>query len=82
MKRHALALALALGAALAPAAHAIEYNQVQADKSRIGFGYKQMGVAMDGSSGSSSQLELRPGPAGQRQGHHRRGPGQHRYQHR
>ena len=48
MKRPALALALALGAALAPAAHAIEYNQVQADKSRIGFGYKQMGVGMDG----------------------------------
>ena len=61
MKRPALALALALGAALAPAAHAIEYNQVQADKSRIGFGYKQMGVAMDGKFKKfASQLSFDP----------------------
>ena len=61
MKRPALALALALGAALAPAAHAIEYNQVQADKSRIGFGYKQMGVAMDGRFKKfASQLSFDP----------------------
>ena len=46
MKR--FALALALGAALAPAAQAVAYNQVQANKSQITFGYKQMGVAMDG----------------------------------
>ena len=59
MKR--FALALALGAALAPAAQAIEYNQVQADKSRIGFGYKQMGVAMDGRFKKfSSQLQFDP----------------------
>jgi polyisoprenoid-binding protein YceI len=43
-----LALALALGATLAPAAHAVEYNKVQADQSRITFGYSQMGVTMEG----------------------------------
>ena len=59
MKR--FALVLALGAALAPAAQAIEYNQVQADKSRIGFGYKQMGVAMDGRFKKfASQLSFDP----------------------
>ena len=59
MKR--FALVLALGAALAPAAQAIEYNQVQADKSRIGFGYKQMGVAMDGKFKKfASQLSFDP----------------------
>lgn len=46
MKRFLAALALA--AALPLAAHAVEYNQVQADKSAIAFAYKQMGVAMDG----------------------------------
>lgn len=46
MKRSTLALALA--AALPFGAQAIEYNQVQADKSAINFAYKQMGVAMDG----------------------------------
>ena len=59
MKR--FALVLALGAALAPAAQAIEYNQVQADKSRIGFGYKQMGVALDGKFKKfASQLSFDP----------------------
>lgn len=43
-----LALALALAATLPGAAQAVEYNQIQADKSRLAFGYKQMGVAMDG----------------------------------
>lgn len=32
----------------AVAAQAVEYNQVQADKSNIAFAYQQMGVKMDG----------------------------------
>lgn len=47
MKR--IALALFSTFAIATTAHAVEYNQVQADKSRIAFGYQQMGVSMDGS---------------------------------
>ncbi|MBS0551047.1 MAG: YceI family protein [Proteobacteria bacterium] len=46
MKRIALALLSTL--ALAGGAHAVEYSQVQADKSQIAFGYQQMGVSMDG----------------------------------
>jgi len=42
-----LVLAAALVAAL-PAAHAVEFNQVQPDKSTVSFVYKQMGVAVDG----------------------------------
>lgn len=41
----ALALSLSLSAA---AAHAIEYKSIASDKSSVTFGYKQMGVAMDG----------------------------------
>lgn len=41
-------LIFALGLALPLAAQAVEYTQVQADKSSINFGYKQMGVNMDG----------------------------------
>ncbi len=50
MKRPALILALALGAALGTttAARAVEYGQVQPEKSNVGFVYKQMGVAVDG----------------------------------
>lgn len=45
-----LKTAVLLSALLASfAASAIEYNQVQADKSKIAFGYQQMGVKMDGS---------------------------------
>jgi polyisoprenoid-binding protein YceI len=47
MKR--LALALALSALMAPATQAIEFTRVQADQSRITFGYSQMGVGMEGS---------------------------------
>ena len=47
MKRTALAL-LASFAFAATAAHAVEYGQVQPDKSRIAFDYQQMGVAMQG----------------------------------
>lgn len=43
-----LVIALALLAAFPLAAHAVEYKQIQTDKSTLGFGYKQMGVAMDG----------------------------------
>lgn len=53
MTRHArpaaIAIAALLGSTLPAAAFAIEYNQVQADKSSIAFGYQQMGVSMDGS---------------------------------
>jgi len=47
MKR--IALALFSTFAIATAAHAVEYSAVQADRSRIAFGYQQMGVSMDGS---------------------------------
>ncbi|ATE62641.1 YceI family protein [Thauera sinica] len=59
--RLAFALAAALGATLPPAALAVEYNQVQAGKSSIAFGYKQMGVAMDGRFRKfTSQLSFDP----------------------
>ena len=45
MKKIVLATALA---ALLPAAHAVEFNQVQPDNSAVSFVYKQMGVAVDG----------------------------------
>jgi polyisoprenoid-binding protein YceI len=41
-------LAFTLTACLPFAANAAEFNQVQADKSAITFGYQQMGVKMDG----------------------------------
>ena len=47
MKRFALALFSTL--AFATAAHAAEYGKVLPEQSRIGFGYQQMGVSMDGS---------------------------------
>ena len=60
MKRFAIALFSTLALATS-AAHAIEYNQVQADKSKINFGYQQMGVSMDGSFKTfSSQLRFDP----------------------
>ena len=60
MNRFALALISTLVFAT-PAAHAIEYSQVQADKSQINFGYQQMGVSMDGSFKTfSSQLRFDP----------------------
>ena len=59
MKRIALAFAIALATTLS--AHAIEYNQVQADKSAINFVYKQMNVAVDGKfKRFSSQLSFDP----------------------
>jgi polyisoprenoid-binding protein YceI len=58
MKRIALALALA---ATLSAAHAVEYTQVQPEKSAINFVYKQMGVAVDGKFKKfSSQLSFDP----------------------
>ncbi|MDD5296776.1 MAG: YceI family protein [Rhodocyclaceae bacterium] len=48
MKRLASILIPTLMLTVAPAAHAVEYKTVQADKSRLSFGYRQMGVAMDG----------------------------------
>ncbi|MBI2277242.1 MAG: YceI family protein [Dechloromonas sp.] len=57
MKRIALAVALST----AFSAQAIEYNQVQADKSNVAFVYKQMGVAVDGKFKKfSSQLNFDP----------------------
>ncbi|HEX6733409.1 MAG TPA: YceI family protein [Azonexus sp.] len=59
MKRLALTTALALGYALS--AQAVEYSQVQADKSSVAFVYKQMGVAVDGRFKKfSSQLSFDP----------------------
>lgn len=59
MKRFALALGLA--AALPLAAQAVEYSQIQADKSAINFAYKQMGVSMDGKfSKFAAQLNFDP----------------------
>jgi polyisoprenoid-binding protein YceI len=46
MKR--LLIMLGFSLALPLAVHAVEFSQVQADKSTIQFAYKQMGVAMDG----------------------------------
>ena len=46
MKKLLPAFALALLAS--QATHAVEYTQVQTDKSRIDFNYQQMGVKMDG----------------------------------
>ena len=46
MKRFAFALFSRF--AFATAAHAVEYSQVQPDKSQIAFAYQQMGVAMEG----------------------------------
>jgi polyisoprenoid-binding protein YceI len=58
MKRITLALAFC---ALIPAAHAVEYTQVQPEKSAVNFIYKQMGVAVDGKFRKfSSQLNFDP----------------------
>ena len=54
-----IALAFALASAIS--AHAVEYTQVQADKSAINFTYKQMNVAVDGKfKRFSSQLSFDP----------------------
>lgn len=59
MKRTALALLLA--ASLNSLAHAVEYAQVQTDKSAIHFTYQQMGVKMDGKFKKfTSQLSFDP----------------------
>ena len=59
MKR--LILALIAAAALPLSAQAIEFNQVQADKSAIHFTYSQMGVSMNGKFKKfSAQLNFDP----------------------
>ena len=59
MKR--IALAVLSTFAITTAAHAVEYTQVQADKSQIAFGYQQMGVSMDGTFKKfASQLRFDP----------------------
>lgn len=63
MKRLAIAIAIAIAfaGALPLAAQAVEFNQVQSDKSAINFIYKQMGVAVDGKFRRfSSQLSFDP----------------------
>ncbi|MBP6514967.1 MAG: YceI family protein [Steroidobacteraceae bacterium] len=56
-----LALAFALTSLLASTAQAVEYNQLQADKSSIAFSYSQMGVSMDGQFRKfASQLSFDP----------------------
>ena len=61
MKRLALATAFA---ALASTAQAVEYSQVQPEKSAVTFIYKQMGVAVDGKFKKfSSQLSFDPAKA-------------------
>jgi hypothetical protein len=56
-------LAIALACVLPGAAQAVEYTQVQAEKSAIAFTYKQMGVAVDGrfSAFPASSVSTRPG---------------------
>ncbi|WP_371322617.1 YceI family protein [Dechloromonas sp. ZY10] len=57
----AIATTLAGSLFLAPLAHAVEYTQVQADKSTVQFSYQQMGVKMDGRFRKfSSQLSFDP----------------------
>ena len=59
MQRFAFTFIAAL--ACATAAHAVEFNQVQADKSQITFAYQQMGVAMQGAFKKfSGQLRFDP----------------------
>ena len=59
MQRTAIAMLSAFS--LATAAHAVEYTQVQPDKSQITFAYQQMGVAMQGAFKKfSGQLRFDP----------------------
>ena len=48
MKATLSSLALVAGLLLAPAAHAVEFNQFQPAKSSLSFVYKQMNVPVDG----------------------------------
>lgn len=60
MKRFAFALFSTLALA-GSTAHAAEYGQVLADRSRIDFGYQQMGVDMEGRFGKfSARLRFDP----------------------
>lgn len=67
MQRAPAALALGFAALIglstlfSPAAQAVEYSQVQAEKSAINFTYRQMGVAVDGRfKRFTSQLSFDP----------------------
>lgn len=63
MKRIVPALLFTLVAAAT--AHAVVYTQVQPEKSRISFGYQQMGVSMDGAfSKFGGQLSFDPAALG------------------
>lgn len=59
--KHSLQLLVAAAAMTGTLAHAVEYTQVQPDKSAIAFAYQQMGVKMDGKFRKfSSQLRFDP----------------------
>jgi len=61
MKTLISALALSAGVLSSLSAQAVEYSQVQADKSAINFTYQQMGVRMDGKFKKfSTQLNFDP----------------------
>ena len=56
---------LATGLAFSPLAQAIEFNHIQAEKSTLGFVYKQMGVPVDGSFKKfAAQLSFDPAKLG------------------
>ena len=62
MKHFAIAIVLLL---LAYDASALEYNQVQLNQSKVSFGYKQMGVPMEGRFGKfSAQVAFDPDKPG------------------
>lgn len=59
--RNTLRIMFAAALLAGPAAHALEYTQVQAGSSTIGFAYQQMGVKMDGKFRKfTSQLRFDP----------------------
>lgn len=58
-----LAVAAALGFAMIGSVHAVEYTTLDAGKSRIGFGYSQMNVNMDGSFAELKAPEFSFDPA-------------------
>lgn len=58
-----MAMAAALSLATLGSAHAVEYTTLDAGKSRVGFGYSQMNVTMDGSFGELKATEFSFDPA-------------------
>lgn len=59
--KHSIYAVLLAGLVMTPMAQAAEYTAIQADKSKLNFTYKQMGVAMDGSFRKfSAQISFDP----------------------